>query len=644
MMDSASSAPESGSAREQDGSDNGAQPAERHALSLLVSHRPRNVSWRQAAGLLFGDWGTSRLYVLGLAFFFAGRTSFYLICGMSLLILAVGWAYTQICRIYPDGGGVYTAAKKRSATLAVFGALLLFADYTVTASLSVLDAFHYFNAPTPAICAVVAIFAIGAVNLLGPRHTGKFALMAAVGMVVITLVATLGAIPQVNWHEFGSHLGGMSWHAKDVITLETAEKTAELHAKLPKNLWTQFASIMLALSGVEAIANLTGVMKSPISKTSRKAIWVVAIEVAVFNVVLAACMVAIFNNGAAGQEAHRDDMMAFITGHYVGQWAEWLVRGIGGVLLLSAGNTAITDMISVQYLMARDGELPRILQKLNHYGVPWLPAIIAASVPAVVVAISPDVEQLSHLYAIGVIGAVAINVTLCAMHPRLHRMRRKLPMILLGLLLLAIWITLACTKLSALRFVVIVVGTGLLARWATKWWAGRRGPRPSLLRQAIIEQLTPDAMARPKILVGTYGSDALATAAVQEASSRNASLIVCFVRQVSLSYKWDEKMTMDTDLAAQKVFARYLQFGHEYQVPIIPVYDMGPDSAELMAEHAAVAGADEVIIGTSRRGKLHQVIRGSFQRQLESLLPREIRVHVVDVPASETSSGGMAAT
>src|SRR6476469_2999904 len=119
-----------------------AKPA---ALALLSSERPRNVGWLQAAGLLFGDWGTSRLYVLGLAFFFASRSSFWLICAMSVLILAVGWAYTHICRIYPDGGGVYTAAKSRSRTLAVIGALLLFADYTVTASLSSLDAFHYFG-------------------------------------------------------------------------------------------------------------------------------------------------------------------------------------------------------------------------------------------------------------------------------------------------------------------------------------------------------------------------------------------------------------------------------------------------------------------------------------------------------------------
>src|SRR3954451_9884784 len=115
------------------------------ALAMLAAERPRNVGWFAAGGMLFGDWGTSRLYVLGLAFLVAGRSSFWLISAMSLLILIVAWAYSQICRLYPDGGGVYTAARQRSKLLGVVGALLLFADYTVTASLSSLDAFHYFG-------------------------------------------------------------------------------------------------------------------------------------------------------------------------------------------------------------------------------------------------------------------------------------------------------------------------------------------------------------------------------------------------------------------------------------------------------------------------------------------------------------------
>lgn len=722
------------------GSENGrGKPA---ALSLLASERPRDVGWLGAAGLLFGDWGTSRLYVLGLAFLFAGRTSFYLILLMSLLIVAVGWAYTQICRIYPDGGGVYTAAKSRSRTLAVIGVLLLFADYTVTASLSVLDGFHYFGLPlqkhvqneearqaanvqgesatvrdagdhvevdrgqkhvqlkalppevfasplfnrflrydplshhlkfigksmfvferamtaserdqltvlsadpayrsaiqtlyestqeppgdkllawdSPGLWAIIAIAVIGLFNLLGPKHTGGFAIFAAIGMVFITLLISCSAIfsGKINWAELPHRLGNLD------------------HSSA--HLWVAFVSIVLALSGVEAIANLTGVMKKPVAHTARKAIWAVALEVAIFNVVLAIFMLAIF---PMDREQHVNDMLAFLSGQYVGAWGEWGVRIVGGLLLLSAGNTAITDMISVQYLMARDGELPQFMVALNRFGVPWIPAIVAASVPITVLIISHDLESLAALYAIGVIGAVAINVSLCAFHPRLRRMHRKVPMLLLGVFLLAIWVTLAFTKLHALAFVIIVMSVGLTAREITKWWGARKGPRPSLLRQAIMEQLTPEAMGQQKVLVGTYGSESLATAALKEAQRNDSTLVVCFIRQVALSYKYDKRLTIDNDLAALKTFAKFLELGHEMSVPILPVYDTGPDAAMLMAENAAIYGCQKVLIGTSRQGALYHLIKGHFQRRLESFLPPEIPVQVISplvisqpVPAQE---------
>jgi len=589
------------------------------ALALLSSHRPRNVGWKQAAGLLFGDWGTSRLYVLGLAFFFAGRASFWLILAMNLLILGVGWAYSQICRIYPDGGGVYTAAKNRSRTLAVVGALLLFADYVVTASLSSLDAFRYFGLPqdtplfainSPGMWAIASIGLIGLFNLMGPKHTGAFAIFAAVGMAFITILITAVALPQVNWHTLPHVVGAVH--------------------EAPKEMWIEFVAIVLALSGVEAIANLTGVMKKPVARTARKAIWVVAIEVAVFNLLLCIAMVAspLDATTEAGRSLYKDDMIAFLSFHYVGLWAEYLVRILGGLLLLSATNTAVTDMISVQYLMARDNELPAPLQGLNRFGVPWLPAIVAAGVPVLVLLFAHDVETLAALYAIGVIGAVAINVTLCAIHPRLRRMRRKAPMLALGCILLAIWITLALTKMHALIFVTIVMIVGLSARQINKIIAKRR-PKPSLLRQAVMEQLTPEALLKPKILVGTYGNESLAAAAVREAKNRNAALVVSFVREVHLSYKHEQKLTLDTDPAALRVFSRFLEIGHEEGVPIIPVYDSGDDAVEIMAEMAAINAVDRIIIGTSRKGALHHLLKGRFQRRLEAMLPPEIRVEVL---------------
>ncbi len=81
---------------------------------LATGERPRELHWYHAGPMLFGDWGTSRLYVLGLAYAFNGRASFWYIAAMCLLMIGVGWSYTTVCRLFPDGGGVYSSARQRS--------------------------------------------------------------------------------------------------------------------------------------------------------------------------------------------------------------------------------------------------------------------------------------------------------------------------------------------------------------------------------------------------------------------------------------------------------------------------------------------------------------------------------------------------
>jgi hypothetical protein len=453
---------------------------------------------------------------------------------------------------------------------------------------------------------MVAIIIIGVMNLLGPKHTGGFAIAAAVSMVGITLLIAFGALPKVDWRHLSSHIGPVT--------------------EGPSRMWLHFVGIVLALSGVEAIGNLTGVMKSPVPKTANKAIWVVALEVALFNVLLGVCMIS--RLGADQRTAHTEDMLAFLASDYVGVWAEWSVRIVGGLLLLSAVNTVITDMISVQYLLSRDGELPQALQKLNRFGVPMIPAIIATLVPLLVLVVSHDLESLAALYAIGVVGAVSINITLVAFHPRLRKMWRKSLSLTIGTLLIAIWVTLAFTKLHALAFVAIVLVTGLTARAITKIISAAR-PKPSLLRQAIVEQLPDHALTGRKVLIGTYGSVALLDQAMQMCKREGAVLVVCFIRQVSLSYKYDDPMTLDTDPVAARTFAKFLDAGHEQGVTVMPVYDSGQNAAELIAENAAIHGCEKVIIGTSRQGTLYHLVKGTFQRRLESLLPAEIGVQIL---------------
>src|SRR5476649_756842 len=123
--------------------------------------RPRNVDWKAAAAILYGDWGTSKAYVVGLAFAVVGYQSFWLILPMCLLTALVGVNYMAICKHYPDGGGVYASVRHRSEIISIVGAFLLIADYLVTAAISALSACDYLGLSHPELFAALAIAAIG---------------------------------------------------------------------------------------------------------------------------------------------------------------------------------------------------------------------------------------------------------------------------------------------------------------------------------------------------------------------------------------------------------------------------------------------------------------------------------------------------
>src|SRR6202008_274244 len=137
--------------------------------------RPRNVDAARAAAILYGDWGTSKAYVIGLAFAIAGYSSFWLIAAMCVLTALGGVNYMAICRHYPDGGGVYASVRHRSQVISIVGAFLLIADYIVTAAISALSAFQYLGTPAPWLFAAISIVVIGGLNYYGPKHTGGLA-------------------------------------------------------------------------------------------------------------------------------------------------------------------------------------------------------------------------------------------------------------------------------------------------------------------------------------------------------------------------------------------------------------------------------------------------------------------------------------
>jgi amino acid transporter len=113
-------------------------------------------------------------------------------------------------------------------------------------------------------------------------------------------------------------------------------------------------------------------------------------------------------------------MLRLLAEYYVGPVFAFVASIVFALLLLSAVNTAITDLVSIQYMMAHDKELPTPFRGLNRFGMPALALLIGTLVPLVVLIAVPDVGYLADLYAICVVGAVAINLGACSTNSALE--------------------------------------------------------------------------------------------------------------------------------------------------------------------------------------------------------------------------------
>ena len=597
--------------------------------------RPRNVDTPRAAAILYGDWGTSKAYVIGLAFAIAGYSSFWLIAAMCLLTALVGVNYMTICRHYPDGGGVYASVRHRSEVLSIVGAFLLIADYIVTASISALSAFQYLGIGHPELFAGAAILGIGALNYFGPKHTGGLAFLVSVPTAIVVVILGLFTIP---------HLGEAMHNLKPLAGGFFAN-------------WNGFVGIVLALSGVEAIANATSVMKldpgstddhPTVSKTSTPAIlWVMA-EVCLFTALLGLGMHALnglqIHNGdvdAPGNPGVRDYMLRYMAevffagplGSLAGQIAGWIVSGVFGFLLLSAVNTAIVDLIAISFLMSRDRELPEPFEKLNRFGVPNLGLIVATVIPALLVVAVQDVAGLADLYAVGVVGAIATNLGATSTDKKLDlRLWERTLMFCTFIIMAAIELSLFVDKPNARLFAATILVFGLILRGLVteraQKKAMRAGPANGERKAEVALSFTAPVSetSGPPMLCAVRGIGRTLDFAVEEAKDTDRPLYLLFVREQPILTPEDRKRKWTDDEEATAIFsyAKGKAQGHT----MLPCYAVSDSAADTIVDIAATVGASYLILGAPERNMLVNLLRGNIIRNISSILPEEIHLLV----------------
>ena len=594
--------------------------------------RPRNVDWKRAAAILYGDWGTSKAYVIGLAFAVAGYASFWLIAAMCVLTALVGINYMIICRLYPDGGGVYASVRHRSEVISIVGAFLLIADYLVTAAISALSAFQYLGVPHPEKFAAVAILLVGLLNLLGPKQTGGLAFLVSIPTALVVITLGLVSLP---------HLGQAFAHLQP------------LHGSFAHN-WAGFVGIVLALSGVEAIANATGVMKldpgsteerPSVVKTSTPAILVVMIEVCVFTALLGLAMHALSGlqivNGdvnAPGAEGVRDYMLRYMGQVFVGGTLHpalghafgFIVSIVFAMLLLSAVNTAIVDLIMIQFLMSRDREIPKIFQRLNKWGVPSAGMLLATVVPMLLVILVKDMAGLADLYAVGVVGAIATNLGATSTDRKLSiaPLQRTL-MFGTFLVMAAIEISLLIDKPNARYFAVTILAVGLILRGLVQERRMKKEGTPKVVRDRLpMELLRPSgetiaaSLGAEAILCAIRGTGRTLDFALREARETGRRLYFLFVREQPFMTEQDAKRKWQEDPEASAIFAEAKQKAGDQQ-PLF-AYAVSPSAADTIIDVAATLGASRVILGAPQRSALINLLRGNVIREVSNALPEEI--------------------
>jgi amino acid transporter len=600
-------------------------------------HRPRNVGWARAAALLYGDWGTSKAYVIGAAFLASQYASLPIILAVCILTGLVAYNYVIVCRHFPDGGGVYSSARLQSRVLAVLGSLLLVADLTVTAALSGWSAMAYFHAPKDhiAIATMILILVVGAINFFGPKHSGSMAVTLAVPMVVVVLMIVGLSVPHLT-----------------LVHLEPS------HQNFQRN-WTEFVGVILALSGVEAIANLTGVMKLDpgasaelprVRKTASRAILLVAVEVVLGTALLGWAMLSLSPALKNDLLLRWDDMLtvlaeqygAMIFGPMVGRAFGILTAVIVGLLLLSAVNTAIVALIGLLYLLARDGEMPKAFGRLNPYGVPWIPVIIATAIPLVVVAVAAKSQgqsqgqiHLMELYAIGVVGAITVNLGSCVFNTHLGLVwKERVVMALTGIILLAVELTLAKTKPNALFFIICILLIGFALRAISQ---KRKMPGEEAVALAATE--TAEVKARATfaaptsvnaIMVAARGWTPVLQFAVDEARLRGAILYVLYVRVIAVAMPSPaakpEPARWQNDRPAAELMNGVLDLGQKTAVKVMPVYAVSDDVAASILDLSATLGIDMLVVGAPQRSSLAALLRGDVVTEVARHLPETIQL------------------
>ncbi len=353
------------------------------------------------------DQFSSIFYVPAEAYRFIGLNAIIFIAITSLLVRFISTRLTEIAEILEHhnliGGGVYSFSYLVLGPMVSFVAVSsIMVDYILTACISAVSAvsnatsFFPISPPAMIALALVIIWGVAFLNILGIRENARFTFMIFIGAVFIMLnLVTSGLLNVDSWS-----LDQLKMAAQQTARTVTTGSILRNYG----NFISSTAFCILAYSGVESVLQTAGLVRS--WKEIKKAYWFLALTVGLLTPLVSALVLSSRIDFAA----HEGDLIT----HYATK-----LNGIPfGLAVATMASLVLTLAVNTAYVASSE-----LMERVAHrYGFHWLIAtnrrqalyrihLCSASFFSIIIFLTMGSQaELANMYALGLIASFCINI------------------------------------------------------------------------------------------------------------------------------------------------------------------------------------------------------------------------------------------
>lgn len=355
--------------------------------------------------------------ILGILVLFsvaAVQLQIWITLAITILIVVIAVSYAQTIHAYPKGGGSYTVASENLGEGAgLIAGASLFVDYILTVAVSVAAGVAALISAFPALQPYLVELGIGCTlaiawaNLRGLRESGR-------AFAFPTYAFVVGMLVLVGWGFLRTLSAQLPPHQLiEARDLRHSLIGTESNVALWYIVLRAFSAGCIALSGIEAVSNGVPAFKPPESRNATSALRMMVVILAVVFIGLGYVTRYLPELTLHTTRTHEyrtlvSQIAAWVSGDR--SWFFYYIQFATAAILILAANTAFADFPRLSSFLARDGYLPRPLNRLGdrlvfHNGI----VLLAAASCVLIWYFHGELDQLLPLYAVGVFTAFTLS-------------------------------------------------------------------------------------------------------------------------------------------------------------------------------------------------------------------------------------------